>query len=146
MRCWRVSTPNSTPNSRNAQFQTCFSNSVSKGNKISLTTCWTTWCAVAGADPGILDGGGGGPNFRSEGRYWTFSRQITSPPTTLPHTLTHTPHTPSHQSWEGRDDYVFLNLWMTGRRWRGKYCFASRGEQIIAGYPKTIIFLNIPGI
>ena len=32
------------------------------------------------------------------------------------------------------------------RRWRGKYCFASRGEHIIEGYPKTIIFLNIPGI
>ena len=32
------------------------------------------------------------------------------------------------------------------RRWRGKYCFASRGEQIIGGYPKTISFLNIPGI
>ena len=33
-----------------------------------------------------------------------------------------------------------------GRRFRGKYCFASRGEQIIGGYPKTITFLNIPGI
>ena len=33
-----------------------------------------------------------------------------------------------------------------GRRWRGKYCFASKGEQIIGGYPKTINFLNIPGI
>ena len=32
------------------------------------------------------------------------------------------------------------------RRWRGKDCFASRGEQIIGGYPKTITFLNIPGI
>ena len=31
----------------------------------------------------------------------------------------------------------------TGRRWRGKY-FASRGEQIIGGYQKTIKFFNIP--
>ena len=31
-------------------------------------------------------------------------------------------------------------------RWRGKYCFACRGEQIIGGYPKTITFFNIPGI
>ena len=31
-----------------------------------------------------------------------------------------------------------------GRRWCGKYCFASRDEQIIGGYPKTITFLNIP--
>ena len=34
----------------------------------------------------------------------------------------------------------------TDRRWRRKYCFASRGEQIIRGYPKAITFLNIPGI
>ena len=33
-----------------------------------------------------------------------------------------------------------------GRRLRGKYCFASRGEQIIGGYPKTITFLDIPRI
>ena len=33
-----------------------------------------------------------------------------------------------------------------GRRWRGKYCFASRGKQIIGGCPKTITFFNIPGI
>ena len=32
------------------------------------------------------------------------------------------------------------------RRWRGKYCFASGGEQIIGGYPEPMIFLNIPGI
>ena len=32
-----------------------------------------------------------------------------------------------------------------GRQWRGKYCFASRGEQIIGGYQKTITFLNILG-
>ena len=34
----------------------------------------------------------------------------------------------------------------TGRRWRGKYCFASRGEQIIGGCSKTIAFYNISGI
>ena len=28
----------------------------------------------------------------------------------------------------------------------GKYCFASRGKQIIGGYPKTITFFDIPGI
>ena len=33
-----------------------------------------------------------------------------------------------------------------GHRWRMKYCFASRGEQIIGGYPKTIPFFNIPRI
>ena len=37
----------------------------------------------------------------------------------------------------------FLN---TGRQWHGKYCFASRGEQIIGGYRRTITFLNIPEI
>ena len=26
------------------------------------------------------------------------------------------------------------------RCWRGKYCFASGGEQIIGGYPKTMEF------
>ena len=31
-------------------------------------------------------------------------------------------------------------------RWRGKYCFASRRKHIIEGYPKTITFLNNPGI
>ena len=30
--------------------------------------------------------------------------------------------------------------------WQGKYCFANRGERLIGGYPKTITFLNIPGI
>ena len=34
----------------------------------------------------------------------------------------------------------------TGRRSRGKNCFVSRGQQITGGYPKTITFLNIPGI
>ena len=29
------------------------------------------------------------------------------------------------------------------RRWRGKYCFASRDEQIIGGYPKTITSLEL---
>ena len=33
-----------------------------------------------------------------------------------------------------------------GYRWRGKYCFVRRGEQIIGEYSKTITFLNIPGI
>ena len=33
-----------------------------------------------------------------------------------------------------------------GRCWRGKYCFASSGEQIGGEYPKTITFFNIPGI
>ena len=35
---------------------------------------------------------------------------------------------------------------IAGRRWHGKYCFGSRGEQIRGGYPKTITFLNILGI
>ena len=30
--------------------------------------------------------------------------------------------------------------------WGGKYCFASRDEQIIGGYEKTITCFNIPGI
>ena len=33
-----------------------------------------------------------------------------------------------------------------GRCWRGKYCFASSGEQIGGEYPKTITFFNVPGI
>ena len=33
-----------------------------------------------------------------------------------------------------------------GRRLSGKYCLASRGEQIIGEYPKQLHFLNIPGI
>ena len=32
------------------------------------------------------------------------------------------------------------------RRWRGKYCFASRGKQLIGRYRKTITVLGIPGI
>ena len=46
----------------------------------------------------------------------------------------------------GRDILVQKGLLFLGRCWRRKYCFASRGEQIIGGYPKTITFLNIPGI
>ena len=45
-----------------------------------------------------------------------------------------------------RDDHVFLQSVNAGRRWHGKYGFASRGEQIIGGYPKTITFFSIPGI
>ena len=33
-----------------------------------------------------------------------------------------------------------------GCHWHRKYCFASRGKQILGGYPKTITLLNIPGI
>ena len=32
----------------------------------------------------------------------------------------------------------------TGRRWRGKYCFANRGEQIIGGYPKNNYIFEYP--
>ena len=45
--------------------------------------------------------------------------------------------------WKNR---VIGRAMNAGRRWRGKHCFTSRGEQIIRGYPKTITFLNIPGI
>ena len=35
----------------------------------------------------------------------------------------------------------------TGRHWRGKYFFASRGEQIIGGHQKTIkIFEQASGL
>ena len=30
------------------------------------------------------------------------------------------------------------------RRWRGKYCFASRGEHIIEGYPKKKYIFEYP--
>ena len=33
-----------------------------------------------------------------------------------------------------------------GRRWRGKYCFASRGEQIIGGYQKQLHILISPEV
>ena len=46
-------------------------------------------------------------------------------------------------SW--RQPHVSQSV-ITGRHWCGKYCFASRGEEIIGWYPKTITFSNNPGI
>ena len=79
---------------------------------------------VTGADPGIFYWEGGwGPNFGS-GRTVEFFcdllRKQRRPRVSL-----------------------FVN---PSLRWCGKYCFASRGEQIIGRFPKTITFLNIPGI
>ena len=73
---------------------------------------------------------GGGPSFGSE-RTIELSRG-----------KLRLPHTPSHQSLrKQRRPRIFQSV-NAGRRWRGKYCFASRGE----GYPETITFFNIPGI
>ena len=44
------------------------------------------------------------------------------------------PHTPSTS--RGCTLY-FLDLLPPGRRWRGKFCFASRGEQIIEKVPQN---------
>ena len=65
-------------------------------------------------------GGGGGGPFFSERTVELFLWQITS----------------------YRDDHVFSQYVNAGHHWRGKYCFAcfaSRGEQIVGGYPKQNI-------
>ena len=62
-------------------------------------------------------GGGWGRHFCSERTVELFLWQITS----------------------YRDDHVLPQYVNAGHHWRGKYCFAyfaSRGEQIIGGYPK----------
>ena len=94
--------------------------------------------------------GGGGPNYGLE---WTvlglFCGKLLLP------------HIPSHQSQlhiigrvvakivdqlkKQRQPLVSQSV-NAGRHWRGKYCFARRGEQITGGYSKTITLLNIPGI
>ena len=66
----------------------------------------------SGVDPGTFDWGGSKLWFRKD--CWTFLWQITS----------------------NRYDH-FLWYVNRGRLWHWKYCFASRGEQIIQGYPKT---------
>ena len=66
----------------------------------------------SGVDPGIFDWGGSRLWFRKDCR--TFLWQITS-------------NTYDHILW-------YVN---PGRHWYWKYCFASRGERIIKGYPKT---------
>ena len=68
-------------------------------------------------------GGGGGPNFGSERTGEFFVENFFSQ----------------------RQPRVSQCV-KAGRRFREKYCFASRGERIIGGYPKTITFFNIPGI
>ena len=68
-------------------------------------------------------GGGGGPNFGSERTVTYFVAN----------------------SFSQRRPLVSQSV-NDGRRRRGKYCFASGGEQIIGGHPKTITFFNIPGI
>ena len=105
--------------------------------------------------------------FGSERTIELFLRQISSPP----------PPTPAPTS-RGRADFIFpwpLTVYLNstrkgcitgdrlrkqrrprisqsvnaGRRWSGKYWFASRGEQIGTDHrrvPNTITFLNIPGI
>ena len=76
------------------------------------------------ADPGIFDWGE--PNFGSERTVKLFCGKLLLP---------YTSHTPSHRS----------RLHVT-IPWPLTVYFASRGEQIIGGYPKSITFLNIPGI
>ena len=78
---------------------------------------------VTGADPGIFYWGGGGANFGSGRTVEFFCDQL--------------------RKQRRPRVSLFVNASL---RWCGKYCFASRGEQIIGGFPKTITFLNIPGI
>ena len=68
-------------------------------------------------------GGGGDPNFGSERTVELFCGKLLLP---------HTPHTLSHLS-----RLHVIIPWPLA-----VYCFASRGEQIIGGYPKTIKFFN----
>ena len=55
--------------------------------------------SFAGEDAGIFHWGGRRSKFWFRKNCWTFLWQITFP------------HTPLTSHWEGRDDYVFLNLW-----------------------------------
>ena len=77
---------------------------------------------VTGADPGIFYWGGGGANFGSGRTVEFFCDQL--------------------RKQRRPRVSLFVNASL---HWCGKYCFASRGEQIIGGFPKTITFLNIPG-
>ena len=76
-----------------------------------------------GSFPGTYKRGGGlgGPNFRPERIIEVFRSKILLTETT----------TCSHS----------VNA---DHRWREKYCFANRREQITGGYPKTITLLNFP--
>ena len=77
-----------------------------------------------GGSTGIFDwGSGGGPNFGSERAVELFVANY------------FTPH-PPHQS-----RLHVIIPWPPAM-----YCVASRGKQIIGGYPKAITFLIIPGI
>ena len=66
---------------------------------ISLDWLRTQSNIFAGGDPGIFHWGGGRPNFGSERTVELFVANYFST----------TPSPTSH--WEGRNDYVFLNLW-----------------------------------
>ena len=116
-------------------------------NSLACKCTHLTWfLASTGADPIIFYGRGGGPNFGLE---WTVCGKLLLP------------HIPFHQSQlhiigrvvaiivdqlrKQRQPLVSQSV-NAGRHWRGKYCFARRGEQITGGYSKTITLLNIPGI
>ena len=114
-------------------------------------------CHYRGGSKNFLWGGRGGGGSKLWFRmdcFGTFLWQITSS------------HIPSHQSQlhiigqivakivdqlkKQRQPLVSQSV-NVGRHWRGKNCFVRRGEQIIGGNSKTIIyyinyFLNIPGI
>ena len=126
----------------------------------------------SGADPGLFllwAGRGGGPNFGSERTVEIFCCKFL-----LPNTDSHQSQFHVIIPW-ALNVYVnstrkgcilgisfsctinvdqlrkqrrprFSQFVNTGLHWREIYCFASRGEQIIRGYRKTITLLNIPGI
>ena len=116
----------------------------------------------------FIGGGGGGSKLWFRMDCWTFLWQITSP-----HTPFHQSRLHVINPWPLTCTWILLLKGCTlgtfspcavivdqlkkqrrprvsqsvnaGRQWRGKYCFESRGEQIIGGYQKTITFLNILG-
>ena len=87
----------------------------------------------AGADPGIFYWGRGrGQSFGSERIVELFCGKLLFP------------HTPSHQSLTRQRRLRVSQSVKASHRWRGKYCFASRGEQITGGTQRQSHFWISP--
>ena len=101
-----------------------------------------------GADPEIFYwwGLGGGGEGRERSKLWF--RKDPPPPSHRPRLHVIIIFWPLTVCWCTRKGYNLgtASSVNAGHRWRGKYCFASRGERIVGEYPKTITFFNIPGI
>ena len=118
----------------------CFScykwnSNITRKNWFTCTRQHKTWLAPnsvwhlcrGGSRNFLLGRGEGGPNFGSERTVKRFCGKLLSP------------HTPSHQSLRRRLR-VFQSV-KSSSRWRGKYCLASRGEQITDGTQRQSHFL-----